>query len=498
MQPATVERQKTVPKPVVTEKRKKISDGSSSSSGIRHRAGFYDADDAAGRDVKRELKARYEEESRRGRGMSVTSFSSSTKETTAPTPSLSAVTASTTININRLPLPTALNFSTRVFDDTEYKVASSGDVVILSPASVAAATNFISHRPTSLPSVLTITGPIKSGKTSFLNKVVPGLVVAHQHINGGPRPVFLKHSFTEGAGAKIASTQLLESVHSFGKSLGLDVRGALISPQSESAFVDAICMITNSVQEDGGELWVLLDEMQAPFIAASSADDNLSLFSSLFKTLIDRTFTKCRFVITGSGMVSLLHGIAAVKPNGFRLCEALTPVVLGEEPSSAAAIEMANIIIESRSPQRPALEAAAVMGSLRGQSRADTSPGQWLLAPIPALISYVVDLCVDRACSLEHAVKMASNKVSDESTPDVITALTRMTLLQRLMLRQLAVGTMDAEIGSEDVLVQLLKLVFCRGTSEGGIRLIWPYNIVFASVVTVDGSFDNLPEYLRH
>ena len=144
--------------------------------------------------------------------------------------------------------------------------------------------------------------------------------------------------------------------------------------------------LAEGVRARGGELWLLLDELQAPLVASTPAQGDR--FTLQLKALVEQCAGAARVVGTGSGMVSLLAAMRGAPVNGFALWDVVTHVGLGREPSAPAALAMAARIVAAHSAAWPAALAAAATPQRLVAALARGAHGE-LTSPRPALLSFL-------------------------------------------------------------------------------------------------------------
>lgn len=286
-----------------------------------------------------------------------------------------------------------------------------------------------------------LTGTIKSGKSRVLGTVLPGLLAARHAAapRSRRRPVVFLYSFPLDAPADVAARDLVEQLLYFAQS-----RGAPLPPPPSAlaSLPDVALRLAEHVRAEGGELWLLFDELQAPVVASTPAD--AAFFAKKFKRTVELCAPFARIVGTGSGMVSLLTAVRGSAPNGFALWDAVSHVSLGREPRAPAALAMAERILAARARAHRWPPAFAVLLTPQ-RACAELALGAHgeLTSPRPALVSYLCGLVGDARggapeAVLERAMGAVLRKVEAESVADTVTALTRMRPEQRSWLRVLA------------------------------------------------------------
>ena len=280
-------------------------------------------------------------------------------------------------------------------------LTSSGTTVpcFLRPAVHDTLVHFASEVPFKQEQFLLITGAVKSGKSTVLHDVLPGLV-ASVHTPSSRPPVFFRFTFTQHVGVKGACSELCDAISVFGKPLGLDIP---VPADAVSGWALRLIELAKGIARPprNGRLWILLDEVQAPF-AASKREQALS-FLGHFKKVVGETSSIARVAVTGSGTVHLLNEIANFPVNGFALEDAVTPVCLGEVSSAAATRDMAGMMLRAYSTGRwpqPLLDVVTADRLVTALDTGDAGvpasrPARGITSRRPALIAYLLGLMGD-------------------------------------------------------------------------------------------------------
>lgn len=176
--------------------------------------------------------------------------------------------------------------------------------------------------------LVALPGPIKCGKSTLL-KLLPRLLAPDsKHI-----PVVFEHAFITGEGPQQAALRLTAAVRASAWDFGFDI--ALLPTHGEAALADFARVMrdfANGIAAAGGELILLLDEVQAPVIAAASRTDAIH-FASQLKSIHRDCRATSRIAITGSSMIAFLDAVRVLGPNGYSLWGAMTRVHLGATPA---------------------------------------------------------------------------------------------------------------------------------------------------------------------
>ena len=357
------------------------------------------------------------------------------------------------------PLPPPLSFSQCVLGGEELCVA---DVPIsstttapffLRPAVHQALVHFVREVPLDQERLLLLTGAVKSGKSSVLSRVLPGLVASLHTTTSSHTPVFFRFTFPLHVGVEGACRELCDAIFVFGKSLGLDIS---IPSDCEAGWALRLIELAKGVASAPrcGCLWILLDEMQAP-LAASTREQSLS-FLGHFKKVVGETSSIARVAVTGSGMMNLLHEILVFPPNGFALWDAATLVCLGQVSGAAATREMASSLLRTCSTNRwpqPLLDFVTVDRVVNALDTGDAGvpaslPAHGVTSRRPALIAFLLRLMGDgqvgdAATVYVRAWNAMVRKLWTEMAPDVVSMLCTTGVVSRRILYALAVKRTD-------------------------------------------------------
>ena len=376
------------------------------------------------------------------------------------------------------PLPPPLSFSQCVLGDEELCVAdvptssTTTAPLFLRPAVHQALVHFAREVPVDQTQLLLLTGAVKSGKSSVLSRVLPGLV-ASLHTNTSSRtPVFFRFTFPLHVGVEGACSALCDAISLFGKSLGLDIS---LPSDCVAGWALRLIELAKGVARAPrcGCLWILLDEMQAP-LAASTREQSLS-FLGHFKIVVGETSSIARVAVTGSGMVNLLNEMRVFPPNGFALWDAATPVCLGQVSGGAATREMASSLLRTCSTNRwpqPLLDFVTVDRVVNALDTGDAGvpasfPAHGVTSRRPALIAYLLRLMGDgqvgdAATVYTRAWDAMVRKLWTEMAPDVVSMLCTTGVVSRRILYALVVKRtipLAADAGVVQTQMQLLRMV---------------------------------------
>ncbi len=144
--------------------------------------------------------------------------------------------------------------------------------VFLTQAQHAELVRFIDEVPTQDPQLLMPVGTIKSGKSTVLRRVLPGLLAAAHATrwsDGRKRPVIFTYEFPLGRDALAASVHLMSALAKFGRSVGVHFEQEATPQDALNNLPAALHEFAARIDASGGELWLLLDEVQAPVLGSS-------------------------------------------------------------------------------------------------------------------------------------------------------------------------------------------------------------------------------------
>ncbi len=364
---------------------------------------------------------------------------------------------------------------------------------------------FVDDRCSDAPQMLMLTGTIKSGKSRLLSAVLPGLL-AHRFAADpqSRRPVVFLHRFQLPAAAEESAGHLVGRLRFFAEAVGLQLSPP---PNALHSFPDIMLLVARHVRANGGELWFLFDELQAPLVA--STPSAAAAFIDQLKVAVELCSPLARVVGTGSGMVSLLAAVRDAPPNGFALWDAVSHVCLGREPPAPVALAMAERILAGRARVRrwPAGFAALLTPQRACDELARGSHGE-LTSPRPALVAHLADAAGNAQGSdspdvvLQLAIESVLRKVEDEAVTDAITALFRMNDESRRWLRRLAAQDSTTEemrralsndrrgraiLGFASKLCEPAALTPAEAPELAPARLLPPYGALLRSLVTPQG-----------
>ena len=186
------------------------------------------------------------------------------------------------------PLPVPIVFKPIVLDGKTWFVthlARGVSVpVFLTTAQHAELERFIGEAPNPDPQVLMPVGTIKSGKSTIVRKLLPGMIAAAMAA-GWPstrlRPVLFQYVFPLGRDAKGAAAHLQDALFSFGKKVNVPFTRESTPASALNMLPSNIGSFAECIRASGGELWLLLDEVQGPGLGSTPAQ--AQLFTHMFK-----------------------------------------------------------------------------------------------------------------------------------------------------------------------------------------------------------------------
>jgi hypothetical protein len=131
---------------------------------------------------------------------------------------------------------------------------------------------FIREEPSARVQALMIVGTIKSGKSTLLHEVLPGLLAAAYATRwpaGRPRPVIFKYAFPLGRDAEAAAAHLQDELGSFGRRVNVPFDKEPSPSAALNVLPTNLRIFAERIRAGGGELWLLLDELQGPGLGST-------------------------------------------------------------------------------------------------------------------------------------------------------------------------------------------------------------------------------------
>jgi hypothetical protein len=118
-------------------------------------------------------------------------------------------------------------------------------------------------------------GTIKSGKSTILEVVLPGMLAAEYQTSWPdtrPRPVIFSYHFPLGATAEAAAMDLQDALVRFGRRINVPFDKEETSSSALNNLPISLEQFAASIKAAGGELWLLLDELQGPGLGSTPED----------------------------------------------------------------------------------------------------------------------------------------------------------------------------------------------------------------------------------
>lgn len=324
-----------------------------------------------------------------------------------------------------------------------------------------------------VPTVLTLLGPFKSCKSALLTTIVPGMLVANREA-GEPCPVFFAFEFGLTDAPEQAATRLLVNARAFAKTLGLVLDIPDTPADCLLVLGETMEQFATLVADAGGELVVLLDEvqvsrrcdsalfkrrsilpatqlllfrllfllliLQAPILRAATPAD-AEQFAATLKRVATGVCKQGRLALTGSGMVTLLTTLRNVPANWYLFWSALSRVHLGATPTREAAIAIAGPILAARAGNWPEAAKASTTPEVVVDMLTSRHPG--VTSARPALVAHLADLMQTAGVGEPRSIRAFAlsdlvSKLQYETQADAAVALEALTPLERTGIFDLA------------------------------------------------------------
>lgn len=414
-------------------------------------------------------------------------------------------------------LPSPIVFEHTTIDDQDWFatdiVLQSGvsAPVFLTAAQHAELVRFINERPSTREQALMPVGTIKSGKSTILEKLLPGMIaaaVATRWPSARMRPVLFNYKFPLGRDAEGAAMHFSRALHNFGQRINVPFKPEATGGDALDNLPTNIRDFAELISNRGGELWLLLDELQGPCLGSTPA--MVQHFTHMFKEIVRLVSPLGRIVATGSGLVTLLNSFRTAHTDGFALWDAVSFLGVGHEPSMTAVQSIAAAIHPPYTADWPpaakcAITPAALVDALRFDAHGN------LTSLRPALLAYTLGRMGDAKSGtpdevLSAAVGAALGKLHAESTRDTLVGLVALHSEERRVLRQVATGGFTvaeldaikaakgklkfkgANVGVQpDKLASLITCLCEDGTGSDIVRLQPPYSILLESWIRANG-----------
>jgi len=143
---------------------------------------------------------------------------------------------------------------------------------------------FIGEGPAPVPQVLMPVGTIKSGKSTILQQLIPGMLaaaVATRWPSTRRRPVLFNYKFPLGSSAEGAAMHLTRALYSFAQAIKVPFAKEATAGDALDNLPENVRKFAERIKAGGGELWLLLDELQAPGLG--STPTQAQRFTYVFK-----------------------------------------------------------------------------------------------------------------------------------------------------------------------------------------------------------------------
>lgn len=146
---------------------------------------------------------------------------------------------------------------------------------------------FIREEPNEAPRALMLVGTIKSGKSTLLHKLLPGMIAAayasadwqEQRL----RPVIFSYSFPLGVDAEIAAMDFSHALAKFADKMNLYFRVEATPGAALDNLPGNLKDFSELIKQKNGELWLLLDELQGPGLGSTPSMS--TQFTNKFKSV---------------------------------------------------------------------------------------------------------------------------------------------------------------------------------------------------------------------
>ncbi len=156
-------------------------------------------------------------------------------------------------------LPPPIEFREMVIGDTLMMVAADVPNICglfyLLPSAYSKAHQWIVHPLGTLPILLVIHGPTKSGKSAFLNHVLPSMLTHAHRLSKTPEPVIIKCTFLMSSSPKDAMTEIATQISNMATKLSIS---HIVPTVNIHLFV---VNIAEQIHLLGKCMWLFLDEI---------------------------------------------------------------------------------------------------------------------------------------------------------------------------------------------------------------------------------------------
>jgi len=278
---------------------------------------------------------------------------------------------------------------------------------------------FLGFEPESdKPKVVFLAGPVKAGKSLWLNYGIPGLLLAQAASNPSAKtPVFIAHIATSGVSINSYFTALARQIilvaSKFGAVFAIDPQNDIINQMT--IIIKEFCDIL-SVQSR--ELYLLLDEIQFPVMGSAFKGEipaYVQQYGDAFKSFATKG---ARIVATGSGMATALNAMRLAHTNGFIFLTPDRVISLGQPAvTNQAALQMCRAAaVMTKQP----LADDTVVNVFSAVQNETIFVGYEQSPPRLALVMAVIhQMGTVNNFSLPAAIKAVSSKLKQESLSDM-------------------------------------------------------------------------------
>jgi hypothetical protein len=113
-----------------------------------------------------------------------------------------------------------------------------------------------------IPKLVAVVGPVKSGKSAIVMDVLPTIIGSEHAKAGGPTPVLFPFTFEETDVPSTAAMRLLSSASRFAAAIGFTLAVPVTPELALLGLGDVMGEFARGISSKGGELCILLDELQ--------------------------------------------------------------------------------------------------------------------------------------------------------------------------------------------------------------------------------------------
>jgi hypothetical protein len=152
--------------------------------------------------------------------------------------------------------------------------------VFLTKKQCAELERFIDEECSPIPQVFMPVGTIKSGKSTVLERLLPGMIAARWK-EGDPRPFILYFQFLPGYTAEAAADHLQDALEKFGRTYSVPFEKEVTHSAALNNLPTNLRQFAQRIKDRGGKLWLLLDELQGPGLR--STPSQAQRFTYIFK-----------------------------------------------------------------------------------------------------------------------------------------------------------------------------------------------------------------------